>query len=81
MSQYMIDYICSHEDIDSDAEDLVDKMRAFAVEIDVTNYQNFEVIVFSKLAVAIKQNPKLSVNQNFYYETNSGDAPKERNAS
>ena len=68
MSQYMIDYIYIHESIDLDAENLVDEMKAFAVEIDATNYQDFEGIVFPKLAVVIKQNSKLSVNQNFYYE-------------
>ena len=64
----MIDYIYIHKSIDFDAENLVDEMRTFAIEIDAINYQNFEGIVFSKLIVAIKQNPKLSVNQNFYYE-------------
>ena len=63
----MIDYIFIYEDIDSDAE-LVDEIEAFTVEIDATNYQDFEGIAFSKLAAAIKQNPKLSANQNFYYE-------------
>ena len=64
----MIDYIYIHEGIDPDAENLVDEMRTFAVEIDATNYQDFEGIAFPKLAAAIKQNPKLSANQNFYYE-------------
>ena len=63
----MIDYIFIHESIDPDAE-LVDEIEAFTVEIDATNYQDFEGIAFPKLAVAIKQNPKLSVNQNFYYK-------------
>ena len=63
----MINYICIYEDIDSDAE-LVDKIESFTVEINVTNYQNFKDIAFPKLIVVINQNPKLSVNQNFYYE-------------
>ena len=69
MFQYMIDYICSHENIDPNAKNLVDKIRAFTVEIDATNYQDFEGIAFSKLIAVINQNPKLSANQNFYYET------------
>ena len=69
MFQYIIDYICIHKDIDPDAE-LVDKIKAFTIEIDVTNYQNLKKIVFSKLVIAINQNSKLSVNQSFYYEVN-----------
>ena len=38
MFQYMIDYICSHEGIDFDAE-LVDEMNAFIIKIDVSKAQ------------------------------------------
>ena len=58
MFQYMIDYICSHESIDSDVEDFIDKMKTFTVEINATN--DFKNIIFSKLFVFI--------NQNFFYE-------------
>ena len=38
MFQYMIDYICSHESIDFDAE-LVDEMKTFIMKIDVSKAQ------------------------------------------
>ena len=59
MFQYMIDYICSHENIDSDVENLVDEMKTFTVKINAIN--DFKNIIFSKSFVFI--------NQNFFYET------------
>ena len=56
MFQYMIDYICSHENIDFDAE-LVDKLEVFTMKINAIN--NFKGIIFSKSFVFI--------SQNFYY--------------
>ena len=38
MFQYMIDYICSHEGIDLDAE-LIDEKSAFTMKIDVLKTQ------------------------------------------
>ena len=56
MFQYMIDYICSHEGINSDAE-FVDELKAFTMKINVIN--DFKNIIFSKSFVFIRQN--------FYY--------------
>ena len=61
MFQYMIDYICSHEDIDSDVENFVDELKTFTVEIDAINFSDFKGIIFSKSFVV--------VNKNFFYET------------
>ena len=60
MFQYMIDYICSHENIDSDVENFVDELKTLTIEIDVTNFSNFKDIIFSKSFVV--------VNKNFFYE-------------
>ena len=59
MSQYIIDYICSHENINFDVENLVDELRAFIMKINAIN--DFKNITLSKLFAFI--------NQNFFYET------------
>ena len=60
MFQYMIDYICSHESIDSDVENFVDELETFTIEIDAINFSDFKNIIFSKSFVV--------VNKNFFYE-------------
>ena len=54
----MIDYICSHENIDSDAE-FVDELKTFIMKINATN--DFKNIIFLKLKSFV------FINQNFYY--------------
>ena len=51
----MIDYICSHEGIDPDVENLVDKLEAFTVEIDAINFSDFKNIHVGM--VWVKPNP------------------------
>ena len=58
MFQYMIDYICSHENIDFNAE-LVNELKAFTVKINVIN--DFKDITLSKSKSFV------FISQNFYY--------------
>ena len=54
----MIDYICSHEGINSDVE-LIDELETFIVKINATN--DFKNIIFSKSKSFV------FISQNFYY--------------